>query len=153
MCGLTGSSCEDEPESEGISCSDLADTDQGSYECHTDLLYLLTHLSTTRRMTDATVRLGPPEETRGMQASQANAAAFWANIEGGPVLQMEGTYSKTGSDLVVNVTQVAPAQVGQPQSVSIHVTMTSATQGAGTIDYVESGDTYRGDISVDKYPD
>lgn len=141
----------------GCDCSDIVRyLLTGSYSCSIDTLNRQVGGSSTAQaqtveITDGTLHLGPAEGPRAAQ--QTDDAAFWGNRVDGPVLMMSGTYTEDGNDVTVNLTPTNVAGVAEPQSITMHLTSTSTTQASGTIQYVESGYTYQGDITIERYPD
>lgn len=129
---------------------------EGSYECVITALILIGGRSVPAQaesieITNADLRLGPVEPMNAAQ--QTDEAAFWASRVGGPVLIMSGSYTEDGSDVTVNLAPTNLAATIEPQSITMHLTSTSSTQASGTIQYVENGNTYEGDVTIERYPD
>jgi len=149
MCG--SGSCE---HGDGAECdSAVVHAFLGFYVCMVSMLEsTVPREDDMRQFTDAELTLGPSTSPRGVHTSQTEAdfAEFWANQTDGPFIYMCGNFTQDGKDVTVNLAPLTTAEPGTPQSITIHLTFTDEDHASGSLDYVESGITFRGDIDIER---
>lgn len=149
MCG--SGDCE---QGEGTDCSKQAmHAFTGFYICMVAMLEsTVPREDDMREFTKAELTLGPSTSERGVHTSQTEAdfAEFWANQTDGPFIYMCGNFTQDGEDVTVNLAPLATLEAGTPQSITIHLTFTDDDHASGSLDYVESGITFRGDIDIER---
>ncbi|MBU0607136.1 MAG: hypothetical protein KKI08_04580 [Armatimonadetes bacterium] len=111
-------------------------------------------LPETVEITNADLRLGPP-----VAAAQARPAAAdnEADFEGATAhrgtIHLTGAFTQDGNDVAIALTTLVPSQAGDSVSMAMQVTFTDEDHAAGTVQYVEDGETYTGTVTLERYPD
>jgi len=114
----------------------------------------LAQLPDTVTITNADLRLGPPAEAaRVRTASEANAADFEGATAHRGTIHLSGLFTREGNDFVIALTTLLPFQAGDSVSMGMQVTFTDDDHAAGTVQYVEDGETYTGTVTLERYPD
>ncbi len=112
----------------------------------------LAQLPDTVTITNADLRLGPAAHTTGT-AQVANEADFEGATAHRGTIHLTGLFTREGNDFVIALTTLLPFQAGDSVGMTMQVTFTSNDHAAGTVQYVEDGETYTGTVTLERYPD
>ncbi|MBU0607138.1 MAG: hypothetical protein KKI08_04590 [Armatimonadetes bacterium] len=111
-------------------------------------------LPETVEITNADLRLGPSVQATGVRtASDANAADFEGATAHRGTIHLTGLFTREGNDFVIALTTLLPFQAGDSVGMTMQVTFTSNDHAAGTVQYVEDGETYTGTVELERYPE
>ncbi|MBU0607137.1 MAG: hypothetical protein KKI08_04585 [Armatimonadetes bacterium] len=109
-------------------------------------------LPETVEITNSDLRLGPPTHT-AHTAQAADEADFEGATAHRGTIHLTGIYTEDGNDVAIALTTLVPSQAGDSVSIAARVTFTDNDHAAGTVQYVEDGETYTGTVELERYPE
>jgi len=87
------------------------------------------------------------------QQGDDNEADFEGATAHRGTIHLTGYFTADGNDVAIVLSSLLPFQVGDSVAMTMPVTFTSNDHAAGTVQYVEDGETYTGTVELERYAD